>query len=144
MMFIYSLTLVILTPFLAIFAIQQFIIVPRLRKELFDLNARRADRVQQALAVAMQSAWQQPAIALNYPFVGWLDLKTDGTIRIAGQSFSATQQFQITARDDHHIPRATAISRGTGEVLINSHGQAFIARFEQGQWQVQSTTGLSQ
>lgn len=144
MIFLYSLALVVLTPFLAIFAIQQFIIVPRLRKELFELNARRAGRVQQALAVAVQSSWHEPAIAPNYPFVGWLDLKTDGTIQIAGQIFSAAQQFQITARDEHHIPRATAISRGTGDVLISSHGQAFIARFEQGQWQVQSTTGLSQ
>src|SRR5437667_336803 len=137
MMVLYFYCLVVVTPFFAVFAIQKFISVPRLRKELFELNARRAGRVQQALASAQQLTWHEPSVAPNYPFVGWLDLKTDGTIQIAGQVVYATQQFRLTARDDHHIPRATAISRATGDVFIVSHGQVFIARFDDGQSRVQ-------
>lgn len=134
---LHHLALPILTLVLWIVVRQQFFVIPRLRKELIDLNKRRANRVQSALAAPAPPAWTEPAIAPNHSFSGSVDLRGDGTLLVGGQILRPTEAFEVTARDSHHIPRAVVIARGNGDVLIRSHGQVFLARFEHQAWTVQ-------
>ena len=131
------LALPILTALLWVVVRQQIFALPRLRKELIDLNKRRANRVQTALAAPAPPAWTEPAIAPNHSFSGSVDLKGDGTLLVGGQILRPTEAFEVTARDSHHIPRAVVVARGNGDVLIRSHGQVFLARFEHQAWNVQ-------
>lgn len=131
------LALPILTLVLWIVVRQQFFVFPRLRKELIDLNKRRANRVQAALAAPAPPAWTEPAMAPNHSFASWVDLKGDGTLAVSGHILRPTETFEVTARDSHHIARALVIARGNGDVLIRSHGQVFLARYEHQTWNVQ-------
>lgn len=144
MILYFLIVFIVLAPVLAVFGVQQLVIIPRLRRELIELNARRAQRVLQALASSTESAWQQPAASPGYPFTGWIDLLPDGSVRVAGQILRPTNAFSITARDDNHIPRATATADGSGTVVIQSHGQAFVARYQAGAWETQSMPFLNQ
>jgi hypothetical protein len=120
------------------YIIQQCVILPRLRNELHDLNARRAQRVQAALAAATSPQWAGPLEHLPYPFIGWLDLVSeDGSVKVAGQVFPQGTAFEVVARDENGIPRVAAKTIGRGEVNIESHGQRYLARYVGGQWQIQ-------
>lgn len=129
--------LVVLTLVGIVYGIQQLVVLPRLRRELINLNSRRARRVQAALAASSAAAWTEPAIAPNHSFAGWVDLKKDGTVSVGGQIFRPTEVFEITSRDSHHISRAVVMAPGNGDVLIRSHGQVFLARYEHQSWNVQ-------
>jgi hypothetical protein len=137
---IYSLVgYAVLTIFTAIYFYHHFVWVPRVKRELFELNKRRAGRIREALATG-QNLNIAVSPAATFPFVAWVDLCPDGTVATAGRTFSTDEAFQISARDERHILRALATCEGNGNVVIASHGQTFVARFENGRWDVQSSS----
>lgn len=129
-----------ITPALAFLAYQQLIVVPRLRRELVELNARRAETVRKALAHSLPSAWSPPIASTQQDFLRWVQLNNDGTITVGDKQISLKESSHAVARDARHIPRATVITRGNGEAFIESHGNKFIARFQHGEWSVQPTS----
>lgn len=135
--------LILITPALAFLAYQEFVIVPRLRKELAALNARRAEKVRKALARSDTLTWSAPSLPAHQEFLRWVELKNDGKIRVGENWLNAFEVSRATARDARHLPRATVATNGNGEALIDSHGKTFIARFQSGQWDVQPTNDIS-
>lgn len=133
----------LLTIVTGIYVYHQFFWLPRVKRELFDLNQRRADRVREALASGPEVAFAVPSLP-SHPFANWIDLRCDGTVAAAGHSFHPTKAFSVTARDERNLPRAAARSDGKGNVLITSHGQTFIAQFAEGQWDVRTTNPPSE
>jgi hypothetical protein len=116
-----------------------FFWLPRVRRELFALNKRRSDLVRDALASGQEVGFAASP-APTYPFATWIDLRSDGAIVSAGQSFRTTEPFTVTARDHRNLPRASASCDGKGNgVLITSHGLTFVAHFADGQWDVRTT-----
>jgi hypothetical protein len=136
---------ILLAPATIVFVIQHFIIIPRAKRQLFQLNSRRAERARLALSGEAQSEWDSPAPTGQpvYAFSGWVELLPGGSVKIAGQAFGPNEPFEATATDESNIPRAAVVSKGLGEILITSHGQLFRARFINNCWEVQQINGLS-
>ena len=128
---------VLLMPVLVAAYVQQFFVLPRLSREIELLNMRRAKRVEQALAVTSTSDWEEVAQNPKYAFSSWVEFLEDGTVMVASQNFSLHRAFQVVARDQRHISRATVICQGNGEALITSHGQLHSVRFSENKWHVQ-------
>lgn len=135
--------LVLVTPAIVYFAHYQFVILPRLRRELVALNARRAERVRKALSRSDSLTWSAPTQPRQQEFLRWVELKNDGQLQVGGKLLNAFEISQATARDSRHLPRAIVATNGNGEALIDSHGKTFIARFNSGQWDVQVTNDTS-
>src|SRR4051812_2387191 len=106
MISLYTITVLLFTPIVMAYAIQYFVVIPRFKKELFEVNARRAESVREALASASVLAWVLPNSEPQYPFTGWVTLNPDGTLSIAGQTLSAAEVFEVTTKDKNQIPRA--------------------------------------
>ena len=104
-------------------------------KELDDLFLRRVARMRAALAPSSDHNWNTPPIR-SYPFETWVQL-TDRGITVSGQTFQATEPFQVLAKDDRHICRAAVRCDGRGGVRITSHGQEFYARYQDRRWTVE-------
>ena len=116
---------------------QQGFVLPRLRREVELLNVRRAERAAQALAASSSSDWEALTQIPQHAFAAWVQLLDDGTLSVAGQRFSLQQTFQVNAKDQRRISRATVTCSGTGEALITSHGQMHRVRFLENQWSVE-------
>ena len=139
MVSMYPIAIAIFSPILMAFVIQKLIVIPRLRKELLDLNERRGERVQQALASASIPTWNSSHSEPRYSFSGWVDLNSDGFISVAGRKFTCRDSFEVTAKDESHLPRARVQCNGLGVILIFSHGQTYGATYRDGHWDVRKT-----
>lgn len=132
-----AIALVWLTALIGILLRQTFVLIPRATQELMELNSQRAQRAEEALAVGAPLNLGEASGEPIYPFSGWLNLSPDGKeVIIAGQHFSLHETFEATATDENNIPRARALCKGNGEILISSHGQLFVARFLNQAWEV--------
>ena len=127
---------ILLAPLTLTYFVRRFVITPWAIKEFSDLHSRRVQRVRQALASSTNSGWTDQSSTAAYPFSGWVDLMPNGMLKIAGEAFSPHQVFQVAARDESNIPRARVSCKGTGEIFIFSHGQAFRAEFRDQQWAI--------
>jgi hypothetical protein len=136
------LALLWLTALTLIFLRQTLVIVPRVKKQLIELNGRRAAIVKEALAIGAAITLPQTDSAPIYPFGGWLTLASNGTVTISGQCFQLQEVFEVTVTDENNIPRVRAVSKGTGEILIGSHGQFFAARFAANRWDVRAVPNI--
>jgi hypothetical protein len=114
---------------------QKWLIGPTI-KEMRELHLRRCVRATQALQGPIGSDWEPPLPDPGFPFRHWVELSTDGTVRVAGQTFTTSQNFHVMAQDERNIPRAIVSCKGQGTVTITSHGEEFRARFASGQWEV--------
>jgi hypothetical protein len=138
--------LVMLAGLTCVFIWQTFFVIPRAKQQLIELNSRRAERVRDALSIGASMNFPSNESAPYYPFSGWLDLAPDGRVTIAGQSFGLHELFDVTSTDSNNVPRVRAVravSTGTGEILISSHGQRFVARFLD-EWEVRSIPNVEQ
>ncbi len=107
------------------------------RRLLTALYFRRAKRIQEALSTRLMA----PPVAMGeaHAFTGWVTLLPEGKIEIAGNILDPTKEaFEVTARDESHISRATVTSNGKGMLLITSHGIRYAARWENSSWRVES------
>jgi hypothetical protein len=137
-------SLLVLAGFTSVFLWQTLFIIPRAKRELIELNRRRADRVRDALSIGASINFVPNESAPRYPFSGWLNLAPDGKISISGQSFQLHEIFDAIATDENYVTRARVVSKGRGEILISSHGQFFAARFLENQWEVRSIPSIEQ
>lgn len=115
--------------------IQRLLVVLPVSRELTKLHKERIELVRSALASDETQEWVVPQTQMKYPFESWVQLSERGII-VAGQTLHPDKSFQITARDDRNLPRATVSCDGMGNVLILSHGQTFRAQMVGGQWMV--------
>ena len=128
----------LLTPLVGIYLWQQLVVVPRVVRELHELNSRRVDQVREALAKASPSdQWGAPYPKAEFPFSAWVELLVNGNIKIAGQLLAPGEKFSVTTKDENNIPRASVASNGTGVLEIHSHGEDFRARFTPQGWSVE-------
>ena len=122
----------------ATYLYHHFVWIPRVKRALHELNRSRAGRVREALATGQSLEIAVPPTP-SFPFVSWVDLQVDGKVVSAGRTFGTDEIFQVTARDERNILRASATCDGKGTVIIASHGQTFVTRFLNGKWEVQTS-----
>jgi hypothetical protein len=137
--------MLVLTGFTSVFLWQTLFIIPRARRELIELNRRRADRVRDALSIGASINFPPNENTPRYPFSGWLNLAPGGKILISGQSFQFHETFEAIATDENFVTRARVLGK-EGEILISSHGQFFAARFleKENQWEVRTIPSVEQ
>lgn len=105
------------------------------KDQLDQLYRERAERVEAAFA---------PRVLINHvidemrhAFTGWVDLSSDGEIRVADKLFQANDAFQVVARDEFNTDRAVVTGKGNGGVWIQSHGVLYSAFWTGSNWQVE-------
>lgn len=109
-----------------------------LERDLYQLHSRRLARVREALAASVNNDWTMPAEP-SFPFECWVQFSAEG-VTVAGKSFRAEEKFQVTAKDERNIHRATVTGDGQGTVVITSFGQTFRAMYRDQGWTVEQLT----
>src|SRR5262245_39456871 len=77
----------------------------RVKKELIELNERRAIRVKQALSAKVTGEPSATAAIPDHFFSDWVKLLADGTVTVGAAEFRHRQAFQATATDRNAIIR---------------------------------------
>ena len=73
------------------------------------------------------------------PFAKWVGLLPDGRVAVGEKVFGPQASIDCAARDQSNFVRALVVREASGVVHIRSHGTAWKALYQRGQWEIERT-----